>query len=188
MQVVFLRNVVPGDMVEENGFKDYGIYKNRCTVAGQFCKIEDLYFVRTITKFYVPRKYDVVIGRIIYTNPDFYKVDLNGCIGVLPVLSFLNATKRNKPEFEKNEFVVAQVLKVEGSEPLLCCRRDGLGKIDEAHKIEGWKIRLFYFNDFLKKLSETENFKIILAINGYVWIGAEPETKLRILNRINDYN
>ncbi|MGL5725917.1 hypothetical protein, partial [Cetobacterium sp.] len=69
-------------------------------VAGILCKIEDLYFIKAKTKIYIPKKYDIVIGRIIYTSPDYYRVDLNGCIGILPALSFLNATKRNRPELE----------------------------------------------------------------------------------------
>ncbi len=55
-------------------------------------------------------------------------MDLNGCIGKLPAPSFLNSIKRNRPELEKDDFTVCQVLKIECGTPLLCCKREGLGK------------------------------------------------------------
>lgn len=187
MKIEPVRQVFPGDRIPEKGFKDYGIFKDRAVLIGVLCKIEDLYFIKSRTKIYSPRKYDIVIGRTIYTSQDYHRIDLNGCTGILPALSFLNATKRNRPELEKGDFVVCQVLRVEGGDPLLCCRREGLGKIDEAFPVESWKIRLLYFNSFIKSLSRNKTFKIIMAMNGYIWLEGDPETKREILNRINEY-
>lgn len=185
MKTEFIRNVLPGDEINEKGFHDYGIFQKKSTMVGQLHKIEDLYFVKSKTKLYKPSKYDVVIGRVIYTNPEFYKVDLDGCIGILPVLSFLNASKRNRPELNRDDLVIAQVVKVNNTEPLLCCKKEGFGLISEAFKVPSWKIRLLYFSDFLMNISKSYNYKIVLAINGYIWLESEPETKLSILNEID---
>jgi hypothetical protein len=60
-------------------------------------------------------------------------------------------------------------------------------KIDEAFKIETWKIRLFYFNDFIKNVSKNKSFKIILAINSYIWLEGDAKVKCEILKQIEDY-
>lgn len=176
----------PGDSIPEKGFKDYGIFKDRAVIVGTLCRIEDLYFVKSKTKLYAPRKYDVVIGRVVYTSQDYYRIDLGGCTGILPALSFTNATKRNRPELEKEDHVVCQVLRVEAMDSLLCCRREGLGKIDEAFPVESWKIRLLYFNDFIKNLSKDRTFKIIMAMNGYVWLEGDSKTKREVLNKLSE--
>lgn len=184
MQTQHIRNVFPGDEITETGFKDYGITNNKATLPGILCKIEDLYFIKSKTKIYVPKKYDIVIGKIYFTCADYYKVDLNGCTGILPVLNFLNANKKNRPDLERNNFVVCQVIRVENNEALLCCRKEGLGKIDEAFAVESWKIRLFYFNDFIKNIAKKRTFKITMAINGAIWLDGDPETKKDILELI----
>lgn len=88
MKIEVLRNVYPGDIINEKGHYDCGIYENKATVVGVLCKIEDLYFIKSKTNVYHPRKFDIVIGKIIYTSQDYYKVDLGCCIGILPSLSF----------------------------------------------------------------------------------------------------
>lgn len=187
MQTESIRDIFPGDPVTESGIKDYGIYNGRANIAGTLSKIEDLYFIKSKTKIYIPRKYDIVIGRIYFSSSDYYKVDLSGCTGILPALSFINATKKNKIELEKNSLVVCQVLRVENNEVLLSCKKEGLGKVDEVFNIENWKIRLFYFNDFIKNISKNRTFKIIMAINGFIWLEGDADTKLEILKLINSF-
>lgn len=183
--ITVIRKVLPGDKIHENGKKCFGIFNDIVTIPGYLCKIEDLYFIKSKTKKYTPTKHDIVIGKIIYTSPEYYKVDLNGCIGFLPTLSFMNATKRNKPELQRDDWVLCKVLRVE-NEPLLSCSMEGMGKIDEAFAVDSWRIRLLYFNDFLKKISENRTFKIAMGMNGYVWISGEPETVRDILRLINE--
>lgn len=184
MKIEKVRKVLPGDRVDEKGFKCYGIREDKATVMGTLCRVEDLYFVMSKTNIYVPTKYDIVIGRIFYTSQDYYKVDLGSCTGTLPALSFVNATKRNKPELERDNIVLCQVERVVDGGPLLSCKKEGLGLIDECFRVDPWKIRLFYFNGFLQKISKERSFKIALAINGFVWIEGDPETKLQVLREI----
>lgn len=187
MRIEELREVYPGSPIPENGFKCIGIENDKSVVVGKLCRIEDLYFIKSRTKAYFPKKYDIVIGKVIYTSQDFYKVDLGSCTGTLPALSFVNATKRNKPDIEKDEFVMCQVERVVDGDPLLSCKKDGLGKIDECFPVESWKIRLFYFNDFIKKISHNKTFSIALGINGFVWIDGTPEVKREVLNLIESF-
>lgn len=185
MKIEFVRNVYPGDVIHEKGNKCIGIYDNKASVMGQLCKIEDLYFIRSKTKRYSPTKHDIVIGRITFTCQDYYKVDLGGITGCLPTLSFLNATKRNRPELQKNDFVLCQVVRVE-TDPLLTCKIEGMGKIDEAFPVDSWKIRHLYFSDILPNYGKTHSFNIALGMNGFVWIESSPEVKREVLKIIRD--
>lgn len=187
MKIERIRNVLPGDHIPEKGFKCYGIVESRAVIIGTLCRVEDLYFIMAKTRIYVPKKYDIVIGRVVYASQDYYKVDLESCTGILPVLSFANATKRNRPELEKENVVLCQVERVSDGDPLLSCKKEGLGMIDECFAVESWKIRLFYFNSFLQKLSKGRSFRIALAINGFVWIDADVETKRAVLEEIERY-
>lgn len=187
MRIEKIRKVLPGDTINEEGFKCYGIINNKAAIMGTLCRIEDLYFIMSKTKIYTPKKYDIVIGRIIFTSQDYYKVDLDSCIGILPALSFMNATKKNRPDLDKDDIVLCQIDRVNDEEPLLTCKKEGLGPIDECFAVETWKIRLFYFNNFLSSVSKHKNFKIALGINGYVWIEGDPETKLAVLNEIEKF-
>lgn len=69
----------------------------------------------------------------------------------------------------------------------MCCKNEGLGKLSEVYPVKAWKVRLFYFNDFIKTISKSYKFKIILAINGFVWIDGDCETKKAIIDQINSY-
>lgn len=183
MMIECIRNVLPGDSVLEKGTKCFGIHDNRAVIAGQLCRIESLYFIRSKTRAYRPTRYDIVIGRVIYTSADYYKADLGGCIGYLPTLSFANATKRNRPELERGDWVICQVVRVVG-DPLLCCKQEGLGKVDEVFPVESWKMRLLYFSDFLRRVGATHTFKIGMGMNGYVWLDGDAATKRDILQLI----
>ncbi|ELA41283.1 uncharacterized protein VICG_01656 [Vittaforma corneae ATCC 50505] len=187
MKIERIRHVFPGDHIPEKGFKCYGIVEGRAVIIGTLCKVEDLYFIMAKTKIYVPKQYDVVIGRVVYASQDYYKVDLGSCTGILPALSFANATKRNRPELEKENTVLCQVERVSDGDALLSCKKEGLGAIDECFPIESWKIRLLYFNNVLQKLSKNRSFRIALAINGFVWIDADAETKREVLREIERY-
>lgn len=187
MKVEKLRKVYPGDSINEIGFKCIGIQNNKSTVLGTLYKVEDLYFVKSATNAYSPKKFDIVIGKVVNNSQDYYRIDLGSCTGILPALSFMNASKRNKPDLEKDDLVMCQIDRVVDGEPLLTCKSEDLGKIDECFAVDSWKIRLFYFNDFIKKISVDKTFKISLAINGFVLIDGTPEVKREILKLIEDF-
>lgn len=187
-EVEFVRNVLPGDPVLEEGPKCIGIVNNRAVVAGQLCKIENLYFVRSRTTRYSPTQYDVVMGRIIYASSDYYRVDLGTCAGHLPALAFRNATKRNRPELLRGDYVLCSVERVADGEALLCCRTEGFGRVEEVFPIETWKVRLLCFSDLLVRLGEKYTFQIALGMNGFVWVGADALTKRDILKELQEFS
>lgn len=188
MKIEKIRRVFPGDPIPEDGWKCYGIVDRRASIVGTLCRVEDLYFIMSKTKIYTPKKHDVVIGRVFFTCQDYYKVDLGTCTGILPALSFLNATKRNAPDVEKENILLCQVERISDGDVLLSCKKEGLGVIDECFPVDSWKIRLLYFNGFLSKLARHRTFKIALAINGFVWIDGDNETKRDVLAALEEFD
>lgn len=188
MKLEKIRRVLPGDSIPEKGFKCYGIVDSRAAIVGTLCRVEDLYFIMSKTKIYVPKRHDVVIGRVFFTCQDYYKVDLGSCTGILPALSFPNATKRNRPEIEKDNIVLCQVERVSDGDSLLTCKKEGLGVVSECFPVDSWKIRLLYFNGFLQRLARDKTFKIALGMNGFVWVEGDIETKREVLNAIERFD
>lgn len=186
MKVSFIRNVLPGSKIIEQGTMSFGIHNNISVLAGQLCKIEDTYFIRTRTTKYCPMTYDVVIGKVIYVSADYYKIDLGNVQGLLPTMAFENASKKNRPELQKGDIVLCQVTQP-GDELLLTCKYPGLGKIDEAHPIKSWKVRLLYFSDFLAHLGAKNQFKIAMGMNGFLWVDAEPKVKRSLLKALTEW-
>lgn len=183
MKVEFIRDVWPGAEIHERGRKCFGIHGDRAAIAGQLCRIDDLYFIRSKTNKYVPTRHDIVMGRIIYTSNDYYRVDLGGYAATLPCLSFLNATKKNRPVLEKNELVLCQLVRTDG-DLVLSCAKEGLGRVDEIFPMEPWKVRMLYFSGHLARLGSRMNFKIAMAMNGFVWIEAAPRTRQEVLTAL----
>jgi exosome complex component RRP40 len=186
MKVEKIRELSPGMEIHEKGFKSLGIQNDKAVVFGSLCRIENTLFIKSKTKAYFPNKFDIVIGRVIFNSQDYYKVDLGSCTGILPSLSFMNATKKYRPDLEKDDLVMCQIERVENGDPLLTCKKESLGKIEECFPVESWKIRLFYFDNFLNESSKKKNFSIALGMNGYVWIDGTAEDKREILQLIEE--
>ncbi len=182
MRLVKLREVFPGDPVEEKFSKSLGIYRGKAYVHGILCRVSDHLFILSSTGRYSPFIDDLVIGRIIYVSGDYYRVDLGSTIGILPSLSFTNASKRNKPEIKKDDFVFCRVVKV-GLEPLLSCVGEGFGKV-EGHvlSIDVWKSQALY----ISTPRVGQKCRMAVGVNGFVCIlGDGPESVRDIYNLIN---
>lgn len=194
----FLRDVIPGDEITETGLKCLGILNNRATVVGKLYKIENTLFISSKTNKYVPRVNDIVIGRIFNNNGDYYRVNISyGNLhvpmytGVLPVLAFPNATKRNKPELNNNDLVMAIVKESKGDEVLLSCNGNGLGRIPYAYPVELWRTRILYFLPLYREISRyyrpQEKYKIGLSMNGWIYIDSGEYLEIKdALNKITD--
>ena len=188
MKFEVLRNVLPGDAITEKGNKCIGIWNNQALVPGQLCRLEDdLLFIRSKTSCYTPRVHDIVVGRILHVSADFYKVDLEGRMATLPALAFPNATKKNRPFLARDDLVLARISRTAG-DLFLACDSPGLGKIDEAHPIEPWKVRLLYFSPLLGELGGRMDFQVALAINGFVWLDGAPRVKQRVLRELRGFS
>lgn len=174
-----IRNVLPGDDISAEGTRSLGIHGGKATVAGVLCRVSSHLFVLSKTNRYEPCIDDVVIGKAIYISQDVYKVDLGGVVAVLPALSFANATKRNKPEVNKNDYLLCRIAK-RGVEPLLTCVGEGFGKISGCIlPLNPWKVRVLYSTAMLSKIGKQYRFRIAMGLNGMVWIDAEKETDAR---------
>lgn len=182
-----IRAVLPGHHIEEEGRHCVGIQDSRAVVAGVLCKVQDLYFIKSKSRRYFPVGHDIVIGRIIYTSAEYYKVDVSGYTGYLSVLGFPNAVKRNRPTLEKGDFVAARVTRIEGGDLLLSCKETGLGQLDEVFPIEAWKARVFYTDSFMSELGRSNTFQLVIGMNGFIWLNGSAETRRAVLSAIAEY-
>lgn len=174
-----IKAVFPGDEIPSNGTRSLGIYNGRATVAGVLCKVSAHSFVLSKTNRYQPYVDDIVIGKVTHVSQDIYKVDLGGLTAALPSLSFANATKRNKPEIDKNDYVLCRVIR-KGVEPMLSCTGEGFGKLNgTVLPLDPWKIRMLYLDSTLAKVGKQYRFKIAMGLNGMVWIEAERDVDTR---------
>ncbi|KAF7684291.1 putative exosome complex component rrp40 [Astathelohania contejeani] len=175
-----LESVLPGDKISKKGRFSLGIHNSRAYLAGNLIHLSpSKYFISSKTNRYSPSIDDLVIGKIIYTSPEYYKLDLGGCVGYLPSLSFPNATKRNRPELKHGDWVFCRVVRV-CAEPLLTCIGKGLGPlVGDVFPIPCWKIRSFYLTDYLNKIGKNYKFMIALGLNGWVWISSESALTVR---------
>lgn len=181
-----MRNVLPGDTVSENGTRSLGIRGNMVTVVGTLCRTSGHLFVLSKTNKYQPCIDDIVIGRVVYTSQDIHKLDLGGVVGILPSLSFTNATKRNKPEVSKNDHLLCRIVRT-GVEPLLTCVGEGFGKITGTIlPLDPWKVRMLYLNSTLGDVGRRYRFRIAMGLNGMVWIDAEQDTDIRDIYHVLD--
>lgn len=167
MGIEKIRNVTIGDDVPIN---TVGSYNGKAYINGELLQADDLYFVNSRSLRYIMQLDDVVIGRITHKTMDCYKVELGqGITGFLPVLNFPNATKRNKPELNVDEYVMCKITKL-NDYPLLLCE-EGMGKIDGyVFELNCYSVRKLLSGDILKVLGETYNYKIGVGLNGRIWI------------------
>lgn len=179
-----IRNVLPGDEMSSNDSKSLGIYGNKAVIVGTLCRASRHLFVISKTNRYHPCIDDIVIGKAMLTSQDIHRMDLGGMVGVLPSLSFTNATKRNKPEISKGDYLLCKIARV-GIEPLLTCLGEGFGKLNGVVlPLDPWKVRLLYLNTTLSTIGKKYKFRIALGLNGFIWIEAEKDTDIRDIYHI----
>jgi exosome complex component RRP40 len=177
MKVEEIRDVFPGDKIDGRG--SLGIHGDRTVVAGKLMKANNHLFVHSRSCRYRPLVDDIVIGRAIYTSADFHKLDIGGMLVTLPALSFANATKRNKPEVSKGDYLLCRVVR-NGPEPLVTCAGEGFGKLNgTVLPLDSWRVRELYMGDRLGEIGKKYKFRIAMGLNGMVWIDGERDTDIR---------
>jgi exosome complex component RRP40 len=102
------------------------------TVAGKLrYRPPATYFVESTTMRYMPKAGDHVVAIVDEKGGDFYKVNIfSGAMGMLGRLSFDGATKRNKPELKKGDYIYARVLQAnkDVDTELTCTAASGVKK------------------------------------------------------------
>ncbi|KAG0439404.1 Exosome complex component RRP40 [Dictyocoela muelleri] len=180
---MIIKKYFPGDSHQDKKITQISILLNK-----NINENNSFEFIFSKISLYSPSIDDLVIGKVIYIHSSYYKLDLNGVFGILPTLSFLNATKRNKPNLNSGDYVLCRVKRV-SDELLLDCNENGLGllkmkndKVDKENNkvdkeigvvldIESWKVKFLYFNTtLLYKLGREFKYKIALGMNGKVYL------------------
>lgn len=191
MKATEVSYVFPGSKVP---FKSsLGIENSKSTIPGILMKLDtEKYFIHSKSKKYTPTINDLVIGRIYYKTGDYYKLDLKNVSAVLPVLSFKNVNKKNKPDLQVDDYVFCRVISNNngGSVDTLIvgCVEDGLGKLDsgDVFDVGGYLTRRIFLDpSILKEIGEKYKFGCAVGMNGRIWINAETPIVVReVLNSI----
>jgi exosome complex component RRP40 len=140
---------------------------------------------------YIPRVGDCVVGTVVDKGSEHYRVSFGGTsAGLLPVLAFDGATKRNRPRLERGMLVYCRLAAVDKAlEPELSCqvasgpRRDWVtrqsvfGQLVDGTTFSvslGLARRLLQTPcAVLEALGERVAFEIAVGANGRVWVNAE---------------
>ncbi|TBU10184.1 hypothetical protein CWI38_1958p0010 [Hamiltosporidium tvaerminnensis] len=142
------------------------------------------WFVYSMTERVVISVGDLVIGSVIYVCSEYYKIELgNGCIGILPLLNFINANKRNKPDLKKGDVIYSRVIKG-GVEVLLSCKEEGLGVVGCYFYVGRKKcVRLLfdkhYFKECLGNIGRGYKYRIGIGVNGRIWVESDSVKDIR---------
>ncbi|KCZ79217.1 hypothetical protein H312_03391 [Anncaliia algerae PRA339] len=171
MRINHVRTVFPGDSLEENVERIHK-HNNTSTMFGELYNVGKLNMLST-RGIYYPQIHDLIICRIFYKCSDFYKCDINGHIGLLPALSFKDASKRNKPELEVGDYVIGKVVKI-CSEVLITCNDNNLGKIEgylDSFSLP--QIKRLYLGE-INEIGKRFKCDMWIGLNGKICCSGDP--------------
>lgn len=144
-----------------------------------------LAYVESKTKRYIPKTNDFVVGVVVGTIGEYYKVSLqtNSPNVLLPMMGFANVTKKNRPNLKIGQGVYARVSQdiAEIDVEIECMdattgKDGGFGVLDASGYI--FDITASFANEllfnansiYLEKLSHVVKFEIAIGLNGKVWL------------------
>ncbi|WLF77646.1 exosome non-catalytic core subunit rrp40 [Lodderomyces elongisporus] len=148
----------------------------------------ELVYIESDTKRYIPRNNDFVVGTVVGSVGDFYKVQLQQFSSpvLLPFMAFPSATKKNRPNLNIGQCVYARVINDDNDstfETELSCtdamnsrESGGFGVLGESGFVFDLKLafaRELLYNaksNVLSTLATRVQFEIAVGINGRVWI------------------
>jgi len=185
--------VVPGNVIGKIGQKaegSYYIYENYIisnTVALKETK-KDKIKITPLSGIYIPKKGDLVIGKVIEVYPNGWLIDINSpYTGFLlikdGVNEFIDITKIDLNDYYTyDDFIVAKVLNVMRNKIInLTTKEKGLGKLKEGLviSINPKKVpRVIGKNaSMLQTIKQITNVDIIVGQNGRIWISGENKQK-----------
>ncbi|KAJ7554985.1 hypothetical protein O6H91_05G018300 [Diphasiastrum complanatum] len=148
---------------------------------------------------YIPNIEDVVIGIVVDRRFENFTIDINApTYGILPVLAFEGATRRNIPNIQVGAAIYTRVVKAHRDiNPELCCT-DASGKSSGYGPLKGGYIfdcstglaRALLSRPtcpVLEALGKSLSFEIAVGLNGKVWVnGSTPETIILVSNAITN--
>uniref|UniRef100_A0A915PV28 Ribosomal RNA-processing protein 40 n=1 Tax=Setaria digitata TaxID=48799 RepID=A0A915PV28_9BILA len=131
---------------------------------------------------YVPRKGDRIIGVVISTHGESFKIDIGAAdIAFISFLSFEGATRRNRPNLKVGDLIYASVaVATKHLEPELTCidnegRARGMGLLPSGGFVFKTSLNLVRrilspSSKLLSLLGKDIKFEITAGINGRIWI------------------
>lgn len=157
------------------------------------------YWVEGHQKRYIPAKGDCVIGVVTSKGGETIRVNIGASeLASLSVFAFEGATKRNRPDVDVGDLVMAQVLMANrGIEPELVCV-DSYGKKGMLGVLRSptaflIKVPVNLINKLLAKdctllqtLGKRTPFEVALGQNGRIWVnGTTLHNTLSVCNAIS---
>ncbi|KAI3662372.1 hypothetical protein MP638_004896 [Amoeboaphelidium occidentale] len=134
----------------------------------------------TLDKKYTPKSGDSVIGIITNANQEFYSVDINGiCSAQLNVLSFENATRRNRPMLHIGDLVYANLVSHSRAHVTVSCvneqsrRAEGFGQLNGGLLVElpiHFTRALLTDKTALKFIGKEMPYEVAIGVNGRLWV------------------
>ncbi len=153
-----------------------------------------------LTGPYLPRRDDVVIGKIIDVLPTGWRVDIGTAYGATlyikdAVSEFVERGVDLTQFYDYDDFVMARISNINGLKLIdLSLKGPGLRKLTDGKiiKITPSKVPRIIGKQgsMISMIKEKTNTKILVGQNGYVWVsGIEPEKErlaIEAINMIND--
>eukprot|EP00917_Polyrhabdina_sp_WS-2016_P013052 GHVP01028724.1.p1 GENE.GHVP01028724.1~~GHVP01028724.1.p1 ORF type:complete len:216 (-),score=29.15 GHVP01028724.1:12-659(-) len=133
-------------------------------------------------RIYIPRVGDCVIGLIIGSYSDNYKVDIGSPkVATLSYFSFEDASKRKKPKIKIGALVYVNIIESDRDLEVEVSCVDENGKTGEyGELVDGMLIRLYpgkvrriIENNKLEEVGEKCSFEVAIGLNGRIWIKAK---------------
>ncbi|XP_002963728.2 putative exosome complex component rrp40 [Selaginella moellendorffii] len=165
--------------------------------AGRLNHAKSKLWVEGSQKRYIPSAEDSVIGIVIDRRAEEFLVDLNApVLGLLPILSFEGATRKNIPNLKEGAVVYGRVVKAHRDiSPALSCldasgKGSGYGPLKEGYLFEcstGLARSLLGTPTYpvLEALGKSLAFEIAVGVNGRVWVKSDaPATTVLVSNAI----
>ncbi|HJX06003.1 MAG TPA: exosome complex RNA-binding protein Rrp4 [Candidatus Nanoarchaeia archaeon] len=144
---------------------------------------------------YLPKRYDVVIGKVIDILMSGWRLDINSAYpAVLPLkdasFSYIPKGEDLTKYFELDDYVVLKITNVTSQNLVdVTCKGPGL------HKLKGG--RIIYVNthkvpriigkkgSMVSLIKKATDCKIIVGQNGIAWLSGEPEMEVIAVNAVN---
>ena len=158
---------------------------------------ERFIWVQTLQKrYHHPSLQDSIIGVVVSKYTEHYEIDVNGIFpGLLPVLGFDGATKRNRPLLKEGDVVYCRVCGIDPDIPisLLCTSPSGRGggfgplsggmvyHVGTAYARHLLKTSEGDTEDILQIIGSKIPFEIAIGVNGRVWVSGETPMETAIV-------
>ena len=179
----FVKGIILGRGLIERSNEVYAVNAGRLQYSPP-----STYWIDSNTKIYIPNLGDQIVGIIEDKGSDFYKVNIfSGSMALLPRLAFEGASKRNKPELKRGDFIYGKVILAnkDFDIELTCISSFGTkkewssgetiyGELKDGFiiKISVLKARSMLLPDnvVLTTLGKYFAFEVAIGMNGLIWI------------------